>query len=140
MLLKRKLWITGLFLCVAVLAWTSVGCSRGPKLPPLVKLTGNVTLDGKPVTTGMVTLVPDITKGTDGPMAIGAIDSNGHYTARTVNTEGVIPGFYKVRVENFLGQAWAVPAKYADTATSGLVVEVKANEENKSDLKLTTKR
>lgn len=116
-----------------------VGCNRGPKLPPLAKTTGTVTLDGKPVTSGIVAFIPDIDKGLDGPMGIGAIDSNGHYTVFTVRVEGALVGCHKLRVEHPLAAAWAVPARYADTMHSGLTAEVKADQDNVFDLPLTTK-
>ena len=77
------------------------GCDSGPALPPRAKVKGRVTLDGKALPTGMVTFVPDTSRGTSGPPAVGGIDSTGHYvlsTDRQSDGDGAVVGFHQVRV------------------------------------------
>jgi len=139
MLSRRRLWKDEFVFLAILVVCAGVGCSGGPKLPPLARVTGRVTLDGKPVTTGIIVFVPDTDKGNDGPMAVGAMDRDGRYTLFTLKAEGAKVGWHKVRVEEPLGQGWAVPARYANTASSGLTAEVKADEDNVIDFKLSTK-
>ncbi|HOM17497.1 MAG TPA: hypothetical protein PLQ00_09220, partial [Thermoguttaceae bacterium] len=50
------------------------GCGgSGAKLPPLASVSGKVTLDGNPLPRGTVTFIPDESKGTKGPTAVGQI-------------------------------------------------------------------
>jgi hypothetical protein len=125
------------------------GCGGGPSLPPRAKVTGQVTLDGKPLPTGMVTFVPDRSRGTSGPMAVGGIDSTGHYqltSDRQSEGDGAVVGFHLVRViANEPGDPMRsmtpslIPKQYNNEATSGLKFEIKAGEENVIDLPLKSK-
>jgi len=115
------------------------GCGdAGPKRYPV---RGRVTYEGKPVTTGNVTFVPE-----HGPMAGGTIGPDGSYTLQAVaGTHRVAvkavpappPGMNPMQnPEGYVPPAPLVPAKYNRTATSGLTVEVKATDENVADLAL----
>lgn len=137
--LSRQLHATTYLVSTLVLLCAAVGCHRGPKTPPLAKTNGTVTLDGKPVTTGIIVFVPDVKKGTSGPIGIGAMDRNGRYTIFTNGVDGAIVGAHNVRVQEPMGQSWIVPARYADAASSGLTAEVKSGQDNSIDFKLTTK-
>jgi len=80
----------GLLLFALLLsALAAAGCGRS--LPAGV--SGLVTLDGKPLSTGLVTFFPSA-----GPVAYGSIDSNGRYVLRTGSTGGLEPGDYVVTV------------------------------------------
>jgi hypothetical protein len=134
-------------LCGLIVICTAVGCQRGPKLPPMAKVSGTVTFDGKPVTGGMIVFVPDTSKGPDGSLGIGGLDQNGHFTIRTLKVEGGIVGWHRVRLEDPLAGGTPrvagggqLPATYAGADTSGLTAEVKAGQDNVIDFKLTTKR
>jgi len=91
---------------------------------------GTVTYDGKPLTNGYVTILPD----GEGESASGQIGSDGRFTLTTFNaTDGVKPGKYKVRIASYLSEAKmndptsgkpAIPEKYFDVAKSGLTVTI----------------
>ncbi|MBN1588746.1 MAG: hypothetical protein JW888_04460 [Pirellulales bacterium] len=130
--------------CVCVLVLLVAGCNQGRELPPLVEVTGQVTLDEKPLSQGVVVFSPDATQGNTGPMAAGAIDENGQYKVKTAGVDGAKPGWHTVTVEggnqgfgpNDAGQRVAVPRAYSDPGTSTLKKEVKAGEKNVIDLEL----
>jgi len=72
----------------------AVGCGHHRDLPPVAQVEGVVTLDGKPVPRGMVQFVPDESKGTKGPPAVGVIDENGHYELTTAVYFDYTPNSY----------------------------------------------
>ncbi len=75
---------------VALAAATlAAGCSRHSS-----RLSGTVSLDGKPLTTGVITLTP----ATRGPSAYAAIGPDGRYAVRTGAATGLEPGEYVVTV------------------------------------------
>ena len=76
--------------CLACLV--VIGC--GPGGPELGTVTGKVTLDGKPVTNGLVTFVP-VAKG---GASIGKTDANGQYELLFVDRKGALLGQHKVTV------------------------------------------
>lgn len=130
------------------------GCgSSGPELPPRAKVHGRVTLDGKalaPGAIGSVTFVPDGSRGTTGPPAVGGIDANGSYelsTDRQSEGDGAVVGFHQVRIRAREPAKDAmqsmtpslIPERYEDEKTSGFKFEVKADQENVFDLPLTSK-
>jgi hypothetical protein len=74
-----------------------VGCS-GNGLD-LVRLSGKVTYKGKPLQNGTVFFMPDESKGTVGPPAVGSITENGSYVLSTESSgDGVIVGTHKVGI------------------------------------------
>ena len=75
------------FVCLVV-----IGC--GPGGPELGTVTGKVTLDGKPVTNGLVTFAP-VAKG---GASIGKTDANGQYELLFVDRKGALLGQHKVTV------------------------------------------
>jgi hypothetical protein len=95
-----------------------------------------VTLDGTPLTKGMVTFHP--TGG--GALAVGTIDSSGKFRLKTGSSTGLPPGEYLVTVvatEMPEGAAASAeepmpvkitPEKYADKDKSGLKFTVKGGE------------
>lgn len=72
-----------------LLALLLVGCG-GEKLVPA---SGKVTLDGKPLETGSIQVVPD-----QGRPAYGNIGAGGHFELMTDDKKGVLPGTHKVVV------------------------------------------
>ena len=81
---------------VAVMGLCSfLGC--GNSLPPLVPVSGKVTLDGKPFTEGSVNLISEDTK-LGGLAILGPIDSTGQYSITTNGKEGAPEGKYKAIV------------------------------------------
>lgn len=108
-------------------------------------VTGSITVNGSPLTTGSVTFVS--TSG--GPPATGEIGPDGRYTLTTEKpNDGATPGKYTVMVVAVADTSNrspedrsplpppVVPEKYLSTYTSGLTAEVKAGE-NVIDFPLT---
>jgi hypothetical protein len=111
------------------------GCGQSDRLPSyqVYEVKGRVLLaDGKPLGGGFVTLVP---KG-DLPISPGAeIRPDGTFSVVTGGSgEGAPSGDYKVRVEApqlppaspRSRKRPAVPVKYTDEDSSGLIITVKA--------------
>jgi len=95
-------------------------------------VSGKITLDGKALDKGDVSF----TSTSGGPLAYGAIDSNGQYQLQTGTGKGVSPGSYQVTVvanevltptdpSAPLIPKLITPARYSVPATSGLTAEVK---------------
>jgi hypothetical protein len=118
------------------------GCGSGRPTP--VRVTGRVTLNGRPVDAASVTLMPE--RG--GRPASGTTDSAGGFTLSTFAVgDGALPGDYAVTVTKFALRAGAVvpatevsgdglmgampeignsmlPEIYGNPATSGLRISV----------------
>lgn len=127
-----------LFLCLLVL---SIGCAK--KGPDLTDVTGQVLVDGKPLTTGSVVTLP-----TQGRGARGTIDSEGNFTLATSNLgPGATPGRHQVAViaveevkDAPLGTPARslVPERYSSAETSGLFIDVTPGEMKPVVLELTS--
>lgn len=127
--------LTCLASCV-VLSWGLVGCGgAAPGVDPnLVSVTGKVTIDGKPLTSGDISFVSTDTPG----VGFGSpIDSSGNYTlVQSVSAKGALPGNYKVRVAALAGAPTMgaagevtqpkslIPEKYNKPETSELTATV----------------
>jgi hypothetical protein len=117
-----------------------LGCSSGPKLPPLAPVSGVVTINGAPVPRGTVQFVPE----GGGPTATGEIGADGGYTLKTAGVDGAMVGTHLVKVDarDVPKGDWdtlpkyLTPKKYASEKASGLKFEVKAGQSNKIDLPL----
>jgi len=74
------------------------GCSAGNGLN-LAKVRGKVTYKGAPVKNGTVMFMPDESKGTVGPPAVGTITSDGSFIMSTETAgDGVIVGSHKLGI------------------------------------------
>ncbi|MCA9239252.1 MAG: hypothetical protein KDA37_03595 [Planctomycetales bacterium] len=121
---------------LALLALALGGCHSRP---PLGKVTGRVTLDGKPLGFGKVMF--QNTHG--GQPAIGDIESDGTFVLSTFTPgDGAIVGSHRVRVVCYSSQDPAkmaldgpagdalgellIPEKYSSLGASGLTAEVPA--------------
>lgn len=118
---------------VAALAVCQAGCGKHS-----ASVSGKVTLDGKPLATGVVNFTPAAT----GASAYANIGADGRYALQTGAEAGLEPGSYKVTVAANATpeQAAAMgikigregimplltPPRYADVSTTPLVVDVKA--------------
>lgn len=135
-----------LFVLGLALVWAA-GCGSGPKLPPMAKASGVVTLDGQPLMRGMVQFVPDSTKSTQGPPAVGAIGPDGRFELQTAGVVGAVVGWHKVAVESrkdvdLNKESWApslIPEKYNNPDQAGFTLEVKAGQRNEYKLELSSK-
>jgi hypothetical protein len=98
MLSSKFLLVTRLFgvIVLAALLSLSSGCSGKAKYAPV---SGKVTINGRPLTSGYVNFRPDKSKGNEfGGEAVGEINSQGEYTLKTRGQPGAPLGAYKVTV------------------------------------------
>jgi hypothetical protein len=136
-------WAVILALGLPLVLGQVIGCGRHP-----AKLSGAVTLDGKPLPTGMISLSP----ARSGPSAYGEITPDGRFELKTGSEKGLEPGEYVVTVAaNAVGPDEPVPEsggpppirplitppKYADVSTSPLRITVKPGSQ-KLDIELST--
>lgn len=106
------------------------GCGGGQSS----QLTGIVTLDGKPLDHGTITLHPV----NPGPIAVSRIDAQGRFQMTTGQATGLRPGPYIVTIaavrpppstsisENELNNLFLTPRMYSIPETSGLKIHVVA--------------
>ena len=122
MILQRLMAIT--------LICSVAGCSGSA-----ASVSGMVTLDGQPLTTGNVSFHPE---GAGGAPANGQIDAQGRYSLSTGTEAGLAPGNYVAVVvatkdpPQLYDKTGAeippipiTPGKYGNTATSDLKFQVK---------------
>lgn len=137
----RSLLLLGVVIGIA-------GCGGSGDQLQLAPVSGMVTVNGQPLTVGTVYLIPDGSKGTKGPLALGRLDDKGRFELRSAEERrGAVVGFHKVRVEvpNAANSEGPVPdsaptvdlSRYNDPETSGLTFEVKAGEDNSAAFDLT---
>jgi len=115
--------------CALIMAAVlAVGCGDGR--PRIVPATGQVLMNGKPLTghVGFVRVVPAGARA-----ATGRIDpADGRFTLTTYEADdGCVEGTHPaaVIVNTTVGSQliWIAPERYGDDATSGLTVEVKGD-------------
>ena len=100
-----------------------VGCSDGR--PKRVPVSGQVLIDGKPVTGGSIRFVPEGAR----PSAAD-IDEEGRFTLACFDgDDGAVIGTHRIQVaaREITGEEkirWLAPKSYSDYRSSGLVVEV----------------
>jgi len=85
-------------ICLLVLTGLSVliGCGRQAGVEGVIKVTGTVTYQGKPVDGASVTFSPD---SATGRAASGRTDASGRFELTTLNAgDGVLAGSYKVAI------------------------------------------
>jgi hypothetical protein len=128
----------GLLSCLLV---ASLGCAE--KGPELTEVTGQVLIDGKPLTTGSVVTLPLQGRG-----ARGTIDDQGNFSLNTSDMGvGASPGKHQVAViameesDNPSPEAprrSLIPQKYSSAETSGLSIDVTPGEMEPVVLNLTS--
>lgn len=113
----------GLVVAVFLVVATGLpGCRRGPVVVPV---SGVVEVDGKPLASGAITVVPK-----DGRPASGRIGKDGRFTLTSFAPgDGVLTGTHQVVVtahESLGGSRlrWLVPAACRSMAASPLRIEV----------------
>ena len=119
-----------------------LGC--GPATPEVVPVTGKVLLDGQPLTVGRVLTTPSAGRGSN-----GLIGSDGTFELSTFGQrDGALIGRHKVAVVAYEGKTGGpeaglgkllVPERYTNAETSGLTIDVDANEENTVVLELSSR-
>jgi hypothetical protein len=142
--------------CLVVLVCLAVIPGCGKPLPPVAPVSGKVTVDGKPLAAGQVSLLADIGMPTsenkvDVPstgLSTGNIDSNGEYKITTAGKDGAPIGKYKVTVTPTMmpssdpkkAPAIGFARKFSDPKDTPLRIEVVASPAAGAyDLKLTSK-
>lgn len=135
---KPSLPVLAMLLAAVVAA---PGCTRPPAGPPLVPIAGRVTLDGSPVTPGIVSFFDAGLQGTP-----ATLDADGRYRVQTTRGDGLPAGDYRVTVTPIEPAAdpdkpsmaheaalprkpprSAVPAKYQAVESSPLRVSIAAD-------------
>lgn len=132
--MRRPLPISG-WMYTCLLAAILSGCSG----EPLGQISGTVTYQGQPVTSGSV-VFEDSSAGISVNAPLGP---DGSFTVETFDRDGLPPGTYQVAVSprgfategaplvtpgNESAPASPIPSKYHTPATSGLTREVKVGE------------
>lgn len=136
---SKAIW-TMFLLSFSLLLLASTGCGdgKGVRIP----VSGNVTIDGKPVGFGRISFEPIDKPG----KFIGgsSLGTDGSYQVTTFTAfDGLPPGKYQVTITateamGDSGERWHAPKKYSMLDKSGLTAEV--NEETKTiDFELTWK-
>lgn len=128
---RFRRWVA--FAACGALGWLG-GCGDGR--PTRVPVSGSVMIDGKPLTSGSVFVIPEKARP-----AIGLIDKNGRFVLRTYDGEdGCVVGKHRIAVTateaiGNRGVRWLAPKKYSDVTTSGLEITVEnANKDAKLEL------
>ncbi len=98
------------------------GCNDGR--PTRVPVSGQVLIDGKPLTVGDVKFVPDGARPSS-----GRIDESGRFVLTCYDGEdGAVPGIHRVQVSasdiNQSKVRWHAPIKYANFRTSGITFDL----------------
>jgi hypothetical protein len=100
-----------------------VGCSDGR--PGRLEVSGQVLIDGQPLTYGFVRFVPKGARPSS-----GELDENGHFTLTCYGAEdGVVPGLHQVEVNageslSATKTLWHAPKKYSRYRNSPLTQEI----------------
>ncbi len=133
---------------VPLLLLAVAGCG-GSEQAETRKISGTVSLDGRPLTRGHVLFVPD-----SGRAANGEIQSDGSYVLRTYGSaDGAVLGTHRVAVvcreeappTKDLGiepprpGPSLIPEHYSETAMSGLTFEVTPDGPSTFDIELFTR-
>jgi hypothetical protein len=123
----------GAALLLAGLLGSACGCREETKLFPV---SGKVTVNGKPLTSGFVRFAPDKAKGNPfGGEPIGEINDQGEYTLNYMGKPGAPMGAYKITVTSMgatgedntkVKPKNTVRMTYANASTTPLTVEVTA--------------
>lgn len=129
-------WIA-LFLAVCVFP----GC--GPSGPTRVEISGVVTLDGKPLESGSIAIIPEA--GVEGPMAGGEIKAGAY---RIPATDGPTFGSHRVEIRAWretgkatvAGVAGATGGPSAGGAVAQLEMSIPAEYNTKSKLQITVEQ
>lgn len=90
------------------------GCSSGLDLG---QVTGRVTIQGKPVPSGVIMFYPE-----NGPTAVGEIRADGTYTLSTIKPgDGAIVGLHRVTIQSTkVGSGQLVePKRFEDELNTG---------------------
>jgi hypothetical protein len=98
-----------------------VGCSDRPHIVPV---SGQVLIDGEPLSYGFIRF-----SSGEGRPALGRLDKEGRFRLTTYDSgDGAIVGSHRIAILTHevtdTGIKWHAPRMYADYATSGLTQEI----------------
>ena len=111
----------GWCLLMLVLTVALPSCGRQSALN-LVTVRGRVMYHGRGLPMATVQLLADVSKGTQAPTAVGQTEEDGSIRLQTPpHGIGVVPGHYKVTVQQYSS---AIPAIYGNAAKTPLHLEV----------------
>jgi hypothetical protein len=125
----RRLLCSGLLVALAI----APGCGKGERLVPV---HGKVTVNGKPLSDGVVIFEPDVQKGnhtTEEPRGMIADSHDGSFELSCRGGKGAPLGHYRVVIwpmkqptpeTGMRTPEWLANARYTDSKTSGLTAEV----------------
>jgi hypothetical protein len=108
---------------IVLIAIIQVGCGDGR--PPRVPVSGQVLIDGQPVKSGFIRVIPS-----DHRPSQGNLDENGRFTLSCFDdNDGAVLGQHRVEIRatemiNPQLMRWHAPKKYADQQSSGLILEI----------------
>ncbi len=116
----------GLFLvCLSLLLlFACTGCGDGR--PKRLQVSGQVLIDGEPLTFGYIRFVPQGARPSG-----GRLDEQGRFTLSCYGeNDGIVPGVHQVEVdasESLSGKKvkWHAPKKYFRYSSSGLTQEIR---------------
>jgi len=111
-------------LAAALINLSGCGASNGLNL---AKVSGKVIYKGQPVKNGTVFFMPDESKGTVGPSAVGSITSDGTYVMSTESAgDGVIVGHHKVGITGVEPVAGSPQEEYDPEKDAGGYMKAKS--------------
>jgi hypothetical protein len=112
--------------------------SCGSNPAAFVRVTGKLTLNGRPLKGATIVFTPDRAKGGRGPQSFAVTVDDGAFTLKTTEGEGAVTGWHQVTVappsDNV--ELMILMERFCDPARSGLSREVKAGTENAIELAL----
>jgi hypothetical protein len=126
--MNRSILARGLAMLLAAAPTTWTGCGPGHGLN-LARVSGKVMYKGQPVKNGTVFFMPDETKGTVGPPAVGSITSDGSYVMSTDTAgDGVLVGHHKVGITGVepVGDSGSSPAELDPEKDAGGYMKAKS--------------
>jgi hypothetical protein len=99
-----------------------IGCSDAR--PRRVPVSGQVLIDGKPLTYGDLKFVPEGARP-----SYAKLDSNGRFTLTCYDgNDGAVPGLHRVGISGSEVKqeqtVWHAPIKYANFRSSGITVQI----------------
>ncbi|MDO4583270.1 MAG: hypothetical protein Q4E67_04760 [Planctomycetia bacterium] len=124
-----------------VLVALTVGCGSREDGPPVAQVSGKVTYQGKPVSSGTIWFTP---KDTGLLPARGILRSNGTYQLEIAEKgiRGAYVGEYGIWVDTRIvsedgpPQPSLLPKKYESPETSGLTATIESRKKNQFDFSL----
>ena len=128
-----NLWRTAPALGAALLVLGAIGCGNEFHLPATA-LCGKVTVNGKPLSTGVVTAYRGGTKVME-----ASIEADGSYTFADPASGEYQLTVTKADAPSPYGRPVRLPARYADPNSSGLSATVASDRTTAQDLQLRTK-